>query len=545
MAGGEIKHEIKHLWGGFWATSLGTLASRVLGLARDMATAALLGLGEGGVMDALVVAFRVPNLLRRIFGEGALAASFLPVFSAVYQRDPSQAWQLVSVLFTLLAIGLGTLVLVGEAACAAIVWFASDDAATLQLVGLTAALLPYMVFICLAAQASATLHAMLHFRWPALAPVLLNVFWLAAVWLVAPRFAPDKLAQAYAIAAAILLSGVLQFVVQLPALWGLGFRFDFNWQTTRESVRKIGRTMLPVTLGLAVTQLNTLMDSLIAWGLSAPPGTSQTIGWLGDAVSYPMQSGAAAAVYYGERFYQLPVGILGVAIATVIYPLLSRHAARGEGAQVGQDLSLGLRLVWFTALPACIGIMLVAEPLTRVLFERGAFTSDDSARAARMITGYASGVWAYCAIPVLVRGYYAVGDALTPARIGLIAVAVNLALNLILIWPLAELGLAVSTSIAAGLQVVLLTIAFSRRASRLGWSELASTVFRSALAVAAMSIVVLVVGHFFPPAADATRTQQALQLAIVIALGATTYVATAWFLRMPELAFLLRRPMRD
>jgi putative peptidoglycan lipid II flippase len=255
-----------------------------------------------------------------------------------------------------------------------------------------------------------------------------------------------------------------------------------------------------------------------------------------------MQSGAAAAVYYGERFYQLPVGLLGVAIATVIYPVLSRHAARGDRPQVGQDLSLGLRLVWFTALPAGVGIMLVAQPLTRVLFERGAFTSDDSARAARMIAGYASGVWAYCAIPVLVRGYYAVGDALTPARVGLIAVAVNLALNLTLIWPLAELGLAVSTSIAAGLQVVLLTVDFSRRASPLGWSELFSTLIRSGSAVAAMSLAVLAADHFFPWGVNASRTLQAMQLVVVIVSGAAAYVAMASLLRMSELRFLLRKP---
>jgi len=158
-----------------------------------------------------------------------------------------------------------------------------------------------------------------------------------------------------------------------------------------------------------------------------------------------------------------------------------------------------------------------------------------------MIAGYASGVWAYCAIPVLVRGYYAVGDALTPARVGLIAVAVNLVLNLTLIWPLAELGLAVSTSIAAGLQVVLLTVAFSRRASALPWRELFSTVSRSALAVAAMSAAVLAVEHFAPTTAELSRTQQAVQLAIVIALGAAAYLATAWLLRMQELQFLLRR----
>jgi putative peptidoglycan lipid II flippase len=218
-----------HLWGGFWVTSLGTLVGRVLGLVRDMATASLLGLGEGGVMDAFVIAFRIPNLLRRIFGEGALSVSFLPVFTSQFERDPARAWQLVSALFTWLTILLSALVLVGEAVCAVLWWNDAHESGTAQLVGLTAAMLPYLVFVCLSAQASATLQALLHFRLPAIAPTLLNVCWLAAVWFVAPHFGPDKLAQAYVIAAAVLISGVLQFAVQLPALRRLGFRFDYDW----------------------------------------------------------------------------------------------------------------------------------------------------------------------------------------------------------------------------------------------------------------------------------------------------------------------------
>ncbi len=347
----------------------------------------------------------------------------MPIFAVEFEASPRRAWQLTTELFTWLAIGLSTLVLLGEAICAVLWWRDSYGAETSQLVGLTAAILPYLVWICLAAQASAALQGLLHFRLPALAPSLLNVCWLAAAWGVAPYFAPDKMAQAYVIAVAILVSGVLQFVVQLAALRRAGFRFDFDWQSGRRAVRQVIVGMLPITLGLAVTQLNTLLDSLIAWSLSTDAGGSRTIGWLGGAVAYPMQSGAAAAIYYGERFYQLPVGILGTAIATVIYPLLSRHAARGDHHRIGADLTLGLRLVWFTALPAGVGIMLVAEPLARVLFEHGEFTAADAARSARMIACYASGVWAYCAIPVLVRGFYAVGDRTTPAKLGVIAVA--------------------------------------------------------------------------------------------------------------------------
>jgi putative peptidoglycan lipid II flippase len=523
---------------GFWATSLGTLASRLLGLARDVVTAALLGLGHGGVMDALVVAFRLPNLSRRILGEGALAASVLPVFSAEHQRDPRDAWRLMSVLLALVAAGLTGLLLVGEAICALGWWLAGEGGS--HVFGLTAVMLPYMVFVCLAAQVSMALQAMLRFRLPAFAPVLLNVCWLLGAWFVAPCFSGNPAAQAYVIAAAVVLSGVLQLAVQLPALWRAGFRFDFDWRAAAPAVRQVGRAMLPITLGLAVTQLNTLVDTLIAVGLAAEPGGRQTIAWLGDAVGYPMQQGAAAAIYFGERFYQLPVGVLGLAIATVIYPLLSRHAARGDRERVGADLTLGLRLVWFTALPAGIGIVLLATPLTRLLFERGAFTSDDARRASAMIACYAGAAWAYCALPVLARGYYALGNRTTPARIGAAAVGLNLTLSLALVWPLAERGLAVSTAAAASVQAVLLAAVFSRAGSRLAWRELTVTLGKGAIATAAMALAVIVCGRF-APGPDPSRLQQALQLAFAILTGAAVYLAAARLLGMQELAWLLRR----
>jgi putative peptidoglycan lipid II flippase len=489
-------------------------------------------------MDALVVAFRLPNLSRRMFGEGALAASVLPVFASEQQRDPRDAWRLLSVLLAIVAAGLTGLLLVGEAICALGWWLAGQGGS--HLLGLTAAMLPYMVFVCLAAQVSMALQAMLRFRLPAFAPVLLNVCWLFAAWFVAPYFGGDPAAQAYVIAGAVVLSGVLQLAVLLPALWKAGFRFDFDWQSAGPAVRQVVRAMFPITLGLAVTQLNTLVDTLLAVGLAADPHGRQTIAWLGDAVRYPMQQGAAAAIYYGERFYHLPVGVLGLAIATVIYPLLSRHAARGDRERVGADLTLGLRLVWFTALPAGIGIVLLAAPITRLLFERGAFTSDDARRASAMIACYAGAAWAYCAIPVLVRGYYALGNRTTPARVGAAAVGLNLALSLALVWSLAERGLAVSTAAAASLQAMMLAAVFSRAGSRLAWRELSVTLGKGAVATAAMAMAVIVCVRF-GPGADVSRLQQALQLLFAILTGASVYLAAAWLLGMHELAWLLRR----
>ena len=267
----------------------------------------------------------------------------------------------------------------------------------------------------------------------------------------------------------------------------LGFRFEYRWAASRTAVGQIGRNLAPMLLGLAVTQINTLTDSLIAWCLAASPDGPTTIGWLGGAIEYPLRQGAAAAIYFGERMYHFPLGVLGLAVAAAIFPLLSRHAARGDRRQLGRDLTLGLRLVICLGVPAGAGLILLAGPLAQLLFERGQFTPDDTARTARMIVGYAIGVWAFCALPVVVRGFYALGDTKTPVRIGVWVVGLNLALNLTLIWPLAESGLAVATSVSAVVQVLALMTVFSRRRSPLDWPSLAAVTVRTVVGTAVMA----------------------------------------------------------
>jgi putative peptidoglycan lipid II flippase len=321
-------------------------------------------------------------------------------------------------------------------------------------------------------------------------------------------------------------------------------------------MRQIGRAMAPMLIGLAATQVNTFLDSLIAWGLAAPPacadtqatstadGQSQQIAWLGGAVAYPLKQGAAAAVYYGERLYQFPLGVLGVAVATAIFPLLSRHAARGDHAKLGADLTLGLRLLVCLGVPAGVGLMLLAHPLAKLLFEHGRFTPEDTDRAARMICCYATGVWAYCASPVVVRGFYALGDYGTPARMAGWAVALNLSLNLSLIWtPLAEGGLAVATSISAGVQVLVLMLIFSRRKGTLGWQALAATALRTLLASGLMAAAGWAALAIVPPGDGLTRelTQVLLPLGVSLAV----YCGGYWLLRGRELGILFRGVVPD
>ncbi len=490
-------------------------------MVRDMATAALLGMSAGGVMDAFVIAFRVPNLFRRLFGEGALAASYLPVLSAELESDRARAWQLVSVLMTWVAVILAIVVVLGELLCG-LLWLNSDGTRVYLLMGLVAVMLPYLLFICLAAQISATLHALNRFGMPAFVPVLLNLVWIVGALWVAPWVAPHgKEPQAYVLAVCVLIGGVLQMTVQVPLLFKLGFRFDYNWGGARPAVKRIVITLMPMLFGLAVTQINTLMDSVIAWLFSAQQ-KGLPIEWLGGDWKYPMQQGAAAAVYYGERLYQLPVGILGVAVATVIFPLLSRHAARGEREKIGEDLALGLRLVLFLALPATAGLFLLAQPLARLLFERGEFQPEDTVRTADMIRYYGLGVWAYCALPVLIRGFYAQQDAKSPLRIGMWIVALNLILNAILIWPLAEVGLALSTAAAAGLQAIWLTVTFTRQTGRLDWRAIVVTCCRGAAASIAMSGAGLLTLRLLP--AGDQLTMQFITVVLPVAVCVVVYL---------------------
>jgi putative peptidoglycan lipid II flippase len=425
-----------------------------------------------------------------------------------------------------------------------VVWLIWGDVPGVGLLlGLSAVMLPYLLLICVAAQLTTMLYAAQHFTVPALTPVMLNVVWLIAAWGVAPWFSGNQVAQAYVLAVAVVVAGVAQVVVQLPMLRRLGFHFDYDWAAASEGLKQIVRNLMPMLIGLAVTQVNTFNDSLIAWGLARSPSGSESISWLGDVVRYPMQQGAVAAIYYGERMYEFPLGIVGTAVAVAIFPLLSRHAVRGDRRQLGADMTLGLRLVACLGIPAGVGLILVAEPVARLLFQRGHFGPEDTLRAARMIAWYATGVWAYCAAPVVIRGFYAMNDCGTPVRVAAWMVGLNLALNLTLIWPMAEAGLALATSVAAAVQFFVLTAIFSRRRAPLIWRPLVATVVRTVLATLVMGgIVHLTLACL--PVGDRVIDQFA-RVGVPLGFGLAVYVGAYWLLGGREFGMLMGRKAVD
>ncbi len=517
-----------------------TVLSRILGLVRDIAMAALFG--NGLVMDAFSIAFRVPNLARSLFGEGALTAAFLPVFVGELQKPGrASAWRLASALLVVLAVGLSILVLLAELVLwgASYVWTFSHEAQVL--VSLLAVMLPYLVLICLAAQTSTLLQSLGHFTWPALLPVLLNVIWIACVWWIAPRFSTPE-AQITAIALAVVVGGVIQLAAPVPKLYQLGFRFDRAWRDAWPQLAFVAKAVVPVILGLAVTQFNTLADSLIAWIFSQPESGDLTMNLPGQP-PYPLSAGTASALYFGQRMYQFPLGVFGVALGTVMFPLLSAHARRGRFDLLRGDLALGLKLVLLVGLPASLGLCLLSRELTVAVFQHGRFDANDVSQTVGITAAYSAAVWAYCGLLIVNRGYYAVGDRITPLRVGLATAALNVCLNLTLIWFLGGWGLALATAVASIVQLAGVTWLFQRRVGQIDWRDLLRTGSRAVLATAAMGAVCWSTLWLLPSGAGTGL--KVLRVAAPVAASLAAYCGLAWFLGLDELWLLFHRNQRD
>ena len=427
--------------------SLLTLASRVTGLARDAAFSRVFGAGV--VMDAFVFAFMLPNLFRRLFGEGAMAAAFLPTFSRLDSSEPEMARRLASLTVALLVTVLGGVVLIGEISLYVV---SARSGHTSLPVWLMMVMLPYMPLVCVVAILGAMLQVRGRFGPAAAAPIVLNAFLIATTVGLAIALeggeasgAPEgrRLVHIGMVAGSVVLAGVVQvgwslWALRTPPWWTRSMR------PARGPMRRVLGQALPMIVGLGVLQLNTFLDGLIA---AYPTVVGPTV----FGIDYPLDPGALSTLGYAQRLYQFPLGVFGIAVATAIFPALSR-AADEKGA-FADTLRRGLRLVVFIGLPASAGLVLVRTSLAAAVFEGGRFSPDDTARVGRILLGYAPAVWAYSMVHVLTRGFYARGNSVTPVRIAIGVVALNLALNCTLIWtPLREAGLAWSTAVCAMIQ---------------------------------------------------------------------------------------------
>lgn len=519
-----------------------TLLSRLTGLVRDAVLAAVLGLTS--VSDAFFIGFLVPNLFRRLFGEGALTAAFIPHYTDLLKKDPAVARRFASLCFALLAMLLAVITLAGEGLLLVMQSMQWGESTALA-IRLTMIMLPYMPLICLVALVGGMLQVHNRFGPPAAAPVLLNLamigFTLWAAWRLPDAESLPRVATVVAIS--VLLAGALQLIWQLLAL-KKSASFTVDFAGTGEALRSMLKMMLPMLLGLAVFQINAFLDSLIAFGLSPRNGSTE-LHILGYTTSYPIQTGAVAALQWAQRLYQFPLGVFGIAVATAIFPALAHAAAKDDqGEQFRTILRHGLRLTVFIGLPASVGLILLRLPLTRMIYEHGDFTSDDASRVAFILAGYAASVWAYSMTHVLTRAFYARKNSSTPLKISAMMVLVNFCLNMVLIWKLGAAGLAWSTAISGAGQVVCLLIAVRRYVDKpIDASVLASWV-RTALLTAAMAGVLVPVLMVWQPE-TLTQWQTVCLLAVTVTLGGVIVLGGAWFSGAEELHWLRKRRQKQ
>ncbi len=495
------------------------------GLARDAAMSRIFG--GGAVTDAFFFAFIIPNLFRRLFGEGALAAAFIPVYAKLDKDDPLVARKLATITIVTLTVVLGVLTLAAEA----VLFLVSRDGGHANLaLRLLMIMLPYMPLVCLVAILGAMLQVHGRFGPSAAAPILLNVCVIAAAVALAQPLASSLHTHISYVAAAVIVAGLLQLG------WMLFSLRAFKWWVrdvsgASEAVRKVLRNAIPMMIGLGVLQLNTFFDSLIA---SYPTVVGSTI----FGVDYPLQEGAMSAVSFAQRLYQFPLGVFGIAVATAIFPALARQVDDADAFR--STLRRGLRLVVFIGLPASVGLMIVGRPLAAVILQGGEFGVDDVDRVAFVLLGYAVAVWAYSMIHVLTRAFFAKGDTATPVRVAIAMVALNLALNCTLIWtPLREAGLAWSTGICAILQVIVLTLAIRKHVSNLFDSDVVRSWLRSGAVTLVMLLVIGALAWLLPQ--TNTWLGSLGQLAALVTAGIATVVVAARVLRMPEMSWAIGR----
>jgi putative peptidoglycan lipid II flippase len=491
-----------------------TLLSRIFGLLRDITLAIVFGVSGG--TDAFLIAFKIPNFMRRLFAEGAFSQAFVPVFSEYKEKRSREALKdLVDHVAGTLGTVLLVLTILGSIASPLLVYLFApgfwDEPVRFEL---TADMLritfPYLFFIALVAFAGGILNSYNRFAVPAFTPVVLNLCLIAAAIWLSPHFDIPLMALAWGVAAA----GVLQLLLQFPFLLKLRLLPRPRLKRKHEGVRKILKLMLPAVIGSSVAQINLLLDTIIASFL-----TVGSVTWL----------------YYSDRMLEFPLGVLGIAVATVILPALSQQHASESRERFNQTLDWALKLVMLIAVPAGIGLLLLAGPILSTLFQHGDFSANDAYMASLSLMAYVLGLPAFILIKVLAPGYYSRQDTKTPVKIAIIAMISNMMLNVLFVVPMVMLqyeaphvGLALATSSSGYINAALLYRGLRRSGFYQplpGWRAMTGKMLLS-LTLMSAAVLYLTPGH--ETWSSLTVIQRVLYLGSIIGAAALLYLSILW-----------------
>ncbi len=507
--------EHRHLLKSASLISALTIVSRTFGYIRDSRIAFLLGAGTAA--DAYTTAYRIPNLLRRLVGEGAVSAAFIPVFTRyIAEGKEEEGWEFANTMLTAITILLTAITIAGILLSPQIVrLFASGFGATPGKLELTAALnrimFPYIFLISLSALSMGVLNSFHRFGAPAFAPVVLNLTMITFSFLGGLFGDVTR-----TLAVGVVAGGILQLAIQIPALMKSGWKIRFHIDFNNPGVQRVGKLIVPVIFGVGIVQINVLVDTQFA--------------------SY-LAEGSVTAIHIADRVMELVLGVYAVAISTVILPLLSRQAALRQMTELKTTLNFATRLILFITIPATVGLVLLRREIIEVLFQHGEFDAASTALTAWALPFFAIGLSAFAMVKVIVPAFYALQDTRTPVKIAFIAMFLNIGLNFLFIRPLQNGGPALATSLSALFNSVALLVIFCRRYGAFGIGEIVRSIARFAVASAALGLVAYVMIHW-PGLYSGGLSQKIAALAMTIGAGTGTYFAAATLLRAREVTEL-------
>jgi putative peptidoglycan lipid II flippase len=540
-----------------------TVLSRIAGVLRDKVCSYYLGVGWE--WSAFWMGFQFPNLFRRIFGEGALTAVFVPAYTEVlHKQGRAVADRLASATVTLLILVLAAISLLGEAVLIPIALSPNVTDHNRLAAAMIAVMLPYCVMVCLVAILGAIASVHEKFAAQSLSPIILN-FSMALAAALSVFFMTHALPlekRVWWVAIAVLCAGVLQVLQMLPSLRSSGVHLRPLMAFKEAGIGLILKPLAPIVLGYSAVQVNTFMDTQIAWWLSPDGHAGNAFFTLfGHLFNTPMGKGAVGKLSIAQRIYMLPVGIFGVSMALAVFPPMARVAAENNIPELKRLLIAGLKKTLFLSIPASAGMILIAKPLITLVYLGGKVTLDDVDRAYWAAIFFCLGIWAFEAQMVILRVFFVLKDTKTPTRIALYMISLNFALNLTLVWYLREGGIALSTSIAAVVQGATLLLILRRRLGPLGARSLLLNIAKSALATLIMVEVGYLLSQLPMPwdAATLPATTAAageggravtgmlfraklltalVKLPLLVTACAAVYISLARILNMPEIADL-------
>lgn len=498
--------------------SIATTGSRVLGFIRDILLARIFG--ATGSTDAFFIAYRIPNLFRELFAEGSMSAAFIPVFTETLTKEgQDSARKLVAEVLAFLICVVSTVCFLGMLLAPYVVsiiapgYIKNPDQFALT-VKLTRIMFPFLFFISVAALAKGVLNSLKSFFMPALAPIFLNLAMITSALFFASKFDTPLIA----IGLAVSIGGAIQVAVQVPDLRKRSFLVLPAFSFAHPALKKISRLLLPSIVGMGVAQINIFISTIF--------------------VSF-LAGGAATYLYYAMRFVHLPIGIFGVAMATAVLPSLSEHAAKGNKAALRETFSFSLRLLFCITLPAMAGLMILAEPIIQVMFQRGAFTAASASETAYALIFYSSGLWAFVGTRIVASTFYSLQDTKTPVKIAALSVLTNIVFSFMLMGPLRHGGLAFANAIASAVNFIVLFYLLRKKLGKVDGRQIIRSVIKTGTASIAMGAAGFSALKIYGWNDQAAAFEKAGVLAGIMILCLAVFVVTMHLMKSEEFIYLM------